>query len=69
MDVESVVEEPVAMIQSAPAETPKKKKKKPSYKNLMAGMLECSPERDLEKEKELLRKVTGGGTFSKIEKI
>lgn len=69
MDVESVTEEPVAMIQSAPAQTPKKKKKKPSYKNMMAGMLESSPERDLEKEKESLRKVTGGGHFSKIEKI
>ena len=69
MDVESVAEEPVAMIQSAPAQTPKKKKKKTSYKNMMAGMLETSPERDLEKEKESLRKVTGGGVFSKIEKI
>jgi hypothetical protein len=69
MDVESIAEEPVAMVQSAPAETPKKKKKKPSYKNMMAAMTESSPERDLEKEKESLRKVTGGGHFSKIEKI
>jgi hypothetical protein len=69
MDVESVLEEPVAMIQSAPAETPKKKKKKPSYKNMMAGMMHTSPERDIEMEKEHLRKVTGGGVFSKIEKI
>jgi hypothetical protein len=36
---------------------------------LMAGMMKCSPERDVEKEKEQLRKVTGGGAFSKIDKI
>lgn len=51
------------------AATPIKKKKKKSYKNLMAGMMKCSPERDVEKEKEQLRKVTGGGAFSKIDKI
>mmetsp|Transcript_8346 Transcript_8346/g.17423 ORF Transcript_8346/g.17423 Transcript_8346/m.17423 type:complete len:120 (-) Transcript_8346:322-681(-) len=48
----------------------KKKKKKTSYKSMMAGMMEGnSASRDLEKEKEKLREVTGGGHFSKIEKI
>jgi hypothetical protein len=69
MDVEPVLEEHEVMMESTPAPTLKKKKKKTSYKNMMAGVLKCSPERDVEKEKELLRKVTGGGAFSKIEKI
>jgi len=49
----------------------KKKKKKTSYKNMMAGMLQGNVEekRDIEKEKEKLRAVTGGGAFSKIDKI
>jgi hypothetical protein len=52
------------------AETPKKKKKKASYKNMMAGVLKsASPCRDIEMEKEGLRKVTGGGVFAKVEKI
>ena len=49
-----------------------KKKKKKSYKNLMAGMMNSPPTKDDnkdEKEKEALRKVTGGGAFSKIDKI
>ena len=62
--VEKSKEEPVAA--AAPV---KKKKKKASYKSLMAGMMQSSPDRDVEKEKEQLRKVTGGGTFSKIDKI
>ena len=51
------------------AATPKKKSKKTSYKAMMAGIVKSSPERDVEKEKEALRKVTGGGAFSKIDKI
>ena len=52
------------------AEAPKKKKKKKaSYKNMMKALTQTSPERDVDKEKEQLRKVTGGGAFSKIEKI
>ena len=47
----------------------KKKKKKQSYKALMASMTQCSDERDVKKEKENLKKVTGGGAFSKIDKI
>ena len=47
-----------------------KKKKKASYKNMMKGMMKSnSPTKDIEMEKESLRKVTGGGTFSKIDKI
>lgn len=55
----------------APAETvpAKKKKKKASYKSMMAGMMKSAPTKDIEQEKEQLRKVTGGGAFSKIEKI
>jgi len=59
---------------AAPAATsstaPKKKKKKASYKNMMKGMMQSnSPTKDIEAEKEALRKVTGGGTFTKIDKI
>lgn len=55
---------------AAAATTPtKKKKKKTSYKNLLADMMHGSTARDIEKEKESLRKVTGGGVFSKIDKI
>eukprot|EP00593_Proboscia_inermis_P012693 CAMPEP_0171323756 /NCGR_PEP_ID=MMETSP0816-20121228/115775_1 /TAXON_ID=420281 /ORGANISM="Proboscia inermis, Strain CCAP1064/1" /LENGTH=169 /DNA_ID=CAMNT_0011822547 /DNA_START=624 /DNA_END=1133 /DNA_ORIENTATION=- len=51
---------------------PKKKKKKTSYKNLMAGVMEGSSPNgkyDLQKEKDKLRDVTGGGSFSKVDKI
>jgi len=81
----TVIEEPAPMdvddtpapmeetpVEEKPAvETPKKrKKKKASYKNMMAGITKsASPTRDIEKEKEGLRKVTGGGAFSKIDKI
>jgi hypothetical protein len=77
--MEVVVEEPSpmevdtptteTMVKEKPA-TPskKKKKKKATYKNMMANMMEGGP-KDSEKEKEKLRQVTGGGTFSKIEKI
>lgn len=48
----------------------KKKKKKTSYKSMMADMTKrTKDEKDIQKEKEGLRKVTGGGTFSKIDKI
>lgn len=53
---------------AAPAATTPKKKKKTSYKAMMAAMTKPS-EKDIEKEKEAIRKATGGGTFSKIEKI
>lgn len=74
MDVDTTFAEEAPIVEDekkpeAPATTLKKKKKKTTYKNLMAGMLKSSPDRDVDKEKEALRKVTGGGTFSKIEKI
>ena len=66
-----VDEAPVPEEQAAePVAAPKKrKKKKASYKNMMAGMMSQGSEKDIEKEKERLRKVTGGGAFSKIDKI
>lgn len=47
----------------------KKKKKKASYKNMLAGMMEGSGPRDAAKEKESIQKVTGGGAFCKVDKI
>jgi len=48
----------------------KKKKKKKSYKNMMASMmLQQSPSKDDDKDEAAIRKVTGGGVFSKIDKI
>lgn len=69
VDEPSQVDSPVE--ERTMTEAPKKKKKKKaSYKTLMAGVLQSSsPSRDLEKEKEGLRKVTGGGAFTKVEKI
>jgi hypothetical protein len=55
----------------AAAPEKKKKKKKTSYKNMMASMLkEKSRDDDKDSAKDAaIRKVTGGGAFSKIEKI
>ncbi|KAL7513845.1 hypothetical protein ACHAXN_012474 [Cyclotella atomus] len=47
----------------------KKKKKKTSYKSMMAGMLEGTGAKDVEKEKEKLRDGMGGGHFKKIDHI
>jgi len=47
----------------------KKKKKKASYKNMMAGMMQTADSRDIDKEKERINNVTGGGAFTKIDKI
>lgn len=63
------VETSVDINPSPDTKTKKKKKKKASYRNMMAVMLESSKDGDIEKEKDTLRKVTGGGQFSKIEKI
>jgi hypothetical protein len=60
---------PPAEAPSTPNKTTKKKKKKASYKSLMASMTQGNKNIDIEKEKEKLRNVTGGGTFSKIDKI
>ncbi len=72
MEVETKPQEPAPQQESvAAATTPKKrKKKKASYKNMMKGIVQSSsPSKDIEQEKEGLRKVTGGGAFSKIDKI
>jgi len=70
VDVEERMVEETTCECTSTATTPKKKKKKASYKSMMASMLQSSsPTRDVEQEKESLRKVTGGGTFSKIDKI
>ena len=53
---------------SAPSPA-KKKKKKATYKSMMADMLEGGKPHDVEKEKEKLKQVTGGGAFTKIDKI
>lgn len=45
-----------------------KKKKKTSYKAMMSAMTSVK-EKDIEKEKESIRQATGGGAFSKIDKI
>lgn len=49
----------------------KKKKKKTSYKSMMASMTQrnSSEADNIQKQKEGLKKVTGGGAFSKIDKI
>ena len=54
---------------SSPPVVKKKKKKKKGYKNLLADMMKESGERDVEKEKDNIKKVTGGGAFVKIDKI
>jgi hypothetical protein len=50
--------------------TPKKKKKKTSYKAMMEGMMNGNgSSTDIEKQKDKIRSVTGGGVFVKIDKI
>jgi len=62
--------EPDVTATADPPSPAKKKKKKTTYKNMLAGMLEgSSASRDIEKEKEKLKDVTGGGHFQKIDKI
>jgi len=74
VEVESEAEEPKEKETegnvAAAAPTKKKGKKKQSYKSMMAGMMhtQCATAK-AEKEKEALRRVTGGGAFQKIEKI
>jgi hypothetical protein len=46
------------------------KKKNTSYKSLMAGITSGSgTSQDINKQREKIRSVTGGGTFTKIDKI
>ena len=72
-DVDTTPEEPREKEPSeevAATPTKKKKKKKQSYKSMMAGMMTTQTgATKAEKEKDALRKVTGGGAFQKIEKI
>mmetsp|Transcript_3444 Transcript_3444/g.3758 ORF Transcript_3444/g.3758 Transcript_3444/m.3758 type:complete len:194 (+) Transcript_3444:180-761(+) len=70
----TTTETPMASVAAndVPAVAPplKKKKKKKSYKNMMASMmLQQSPSKDEDKDVAAIRKVTGGGVFSKIDKI
>ena len=66
----AVISDPVSVMSPAKDESLlKKKKKKTSYKSMMAAMTTSDAPRDLEKEKEAIRKATGGGVFSKIDKI
>jgi len=64
---------PMAVDSEAPVRSPapkKPKKKKQSYKNLMAQMTKASPQDDKAKsEEERARRCLGGGQFSKIDKI
>lgn len=71
MEVDGPISTPTPSVEETKLATDeqKKKKKKTSYKNLLKDMMKSSPERDIEKEKEKLRQVTGGGQFQKIEKI
>jgi len=47
-----------------------KKKSKASYKAMMANITQgTKTSSDIEKEKESLRNVTGGGSFKKIDRI
>jgi len=65
----SEIEETAAA--EAPTEEKKrKKKKKTSYRSMMTSMTKrTKDESDIQKEREELRKVTGGGTFAKIDRI
>ena len=71
MEVDVPVSSQSPIKTSAPTKPKKKKKKKKtSYKDMMSSMLQGSGEsRDIEKEKQALHKVTGGGAFSKIDRI
>merc|ERR1739845_219543 len=65
----AVAEEKAPSSAPSPTKKKKKKKKKVNYKDMIAGMMEQSGPRDAEKEKESIKKVTGGGNFVKIDKI
>jgi len=68
----SMTTEPMTQVPPMKTSTtaPKKRsKKKNSYKAMMAGIVQTNSDRNIEKEKEGIRKVTGGGAFSKIDKI
>lgn len=58
---------PVKCVPVAPKKK-SKKKKKTSYKDMMSSITQGSG-KDIQQEKEAIKKVTGGGAFSKIDKI
>lgn len=64
MEVEAA---PIEAVELSPVL--KKKKKKTSYRAMMASVTQSGSPRDVEKERESIRKATGGGAFSKIDKI
>eukprot|EP00578_Thalassiosira_sp_NH16_P010195 CAMPEP_0181125024 /NCGR_PEP_ID=MMETSP1071-20121207/26817_1 /TAXON_ID=35127 /ORGANISM="Thalassiosira sp., Strain NH16" /LENGTH=143 /DNA_ID=CAMNT_0023210415 /DNA_START=64 /DNA_END=495 /DNA_ORIENTATION=+ len=65
-----LTKEDVPVTEADPPSPAKKKKKKSTYKNMMAGMLAGnSPSRHVEKEKEKLKEATGGGQFQKVDII
>jgi hypothetical protein len=69
MEVESTLNESAPEEQQQEAAILKKKKKKTSYKAMIAAMTTTTAPRDVEKEKEAIRQATGGGAFSKVDKI
>lgn len=69
MACEPVTETPPAAVATTTTLPKKKKKKKTSYKNMIGDMMKESGTRDAEMDKESIRNVTGGGAFSKIDKI
>jgi len=55
---------------TGPVKKPKKKKKKASYKSMMAGMMTAADSDDAnQKHVDKIRLNTGGGAFSKVDKI
>jgi hypothetical protein len=58
-----------ATIATTAATSPKKKKKK-KFSSILSGMMHKQTKpRDLQQEREALRKVLGGGNFIKVDKI
>jgi hypothetical protein len=70
MDTAAAATDPISVMSPSKDESLlKKKKKKTSYKSMIAAMTTSDAPRDTEKEKDSIRKATGGGVFAKIDKI
>jgi hypothetical protein len=68
MAVESIMPSEAEAEVSVPVKTPKKKKA--SYKSMMAGMMSSSDTKESDKKHaDKIRSNTGGGVFSKVDKI